>query len=121
MGPAVKILNQVRTPYGYTAVTAVTAANGALVVAGPGDAERVVLHLITRATGAHDTMALASRFWGDHRLSWDGRRLAVGCWGLWLLDLERRVVTRAPAELDTGRVVMGTPVWAPGDTLIAFP
>lgn len=37
-----------------------------------------------------------------------------------MLDLERRVFSRMPAELDTGQVVMNNPAWSPGDSLLAI-
>jgi hypothetical protein len=111
------VLDQITGPGGHTTVTA--SVSGALVAAGPGLKARRFLAFMTRGSGALDSLPLVLNAW-NFRLSHDGRRVAMAGWGLWILDMERRVFSRATVELDTGRVVVGSPVWAPGDSLIAF-
>jgi WD40 repeat protein len=117
IGTPEPLLDQVRNPGGRTAVSA--SASGTLVAAGPGDDQRQFLVFATRGSGAVDSLPVLQSAW-TFRFSHDGRRLALAGWGLWMLDMERRVFSRAAVELDTGRIVVDYPAWAPGDTLVAF-
>jgi len=60
----------------------------------------------------------------EYRAGWtlggsrDGQRIASGGWGLWLI--ERGVITRLPAEIDTVQRPLTYPIWSPQDTAIVF-
>ncbi|HTI64439.1 MAG TPA: hypothetical protein VL524_13020 [Gemmatimonadaceae bacterium] len=54
------------------------------------------------------------------RYSHDGRHLAIAGVGLWLLDTDRRVLTRVPIGSDSVHAVVVQPVWSPGDSALVF-
>ena len=116
-GTAVRVLDAIRRPGGSTVLTA--SESGTLVALGPGTSSERAIVLISRRSGAVERIPLEINAW-MLRPSRDGKRLALGGWGLWIYDLTRRSLRRAPAELDTGRTVMGTPIWAPDDSVLVF-
>jgi hypothetical protein len=119
VGDPVQVLDGVPNAGGNTALSAST--NGVLVarvVSARGDGR--VLVRVDRNGTIRDTIDLgADGTWGPHRLSRDGRRLALGGWEIVVLDLARQVaITLARSRL--GQEPVQFPVWSPLDTLIAF-
>ena len=119
IGAPAKILDDVSTPGGNTALAA--SHNGVLVgrIDNGGGAGRVFGRFDQRGA-IRDTVPGSGlgRVFGTHRLSRDGTRLALGGWEVAVLDIARRtttVVSRAP----DGRPVQ-YPVWSPADTMIAY-
>ena len=118
VGEPVRILDNVSTPGGNTALAA--SHNGVLVARTERGGEGRVAGRFERDGSIRDTLSLSGmgRVFGMHRLSRDGRRLALGGWEIGVLDITRRsatVVARAP----DGRSVQ-FPVWSPRDTMIAY-
>jgi serine/threonine-protein kinase len=117
IGRPVRVMTEgVRTPGGLLAVSAST--EGHLVVGSPTGDGNAFAVVVSRRTGTVDTIPMAAS--GDHRLSRSGRWLAVGGWGFWILDLERRIMRQVPVALDTLRIYYRYPVWSPGDSVLAI-
>lgn len=54
-------------------------------------------------------------------LSRDGQRIAWGGFGMWMQDVSRRIETRLPIVAGVAeRSAVQSPVWSPGDSLLAF-
>ena len=49
----------------------------------------------------------------------DGRRVALGGFGLWVWDRDRGTTERLPPGASGSRLIQG-PAWSPGDSLIAY-
>ena len=118
VGDPVKILENVSTPGGNTALAA--SNNGVLVGRVEGGGGSRMLGRFERSGVIRDTMSGAGtgRVFGSHRLSRDGKKLALGGWEIVVLDIQRQaptVVSRAP----DGRSVQ-FPVWSPADTTVAY-
>ncbi|HZI29320.1 MAG TPA: protein kinase [Gemmatimonadaceae bacterium] len=119
IGEPVKILDDVSTPGGNTALAA--SHNGVLVgrIDNGGGAGRVFGRFEQRgAIGDTVPGSGLGRLFGNFRLSRDGKRLALGGWEVAVLDIARRATTVVSKTLD-GRAVQ-FPVWSPADTMIAY-
>ncbi|HEX6316100.1 MAG TPA: protein kinase [Gemmatimonadaceae bacterium] len=117
IGEPVRILDGVPTPGGNTALAA--SNNGVLVARIGEGGEGRLSGRFERSGAVRDTLPIGgSRVFGAHRLSRDGRKLALGGWEIVVLDLERGVATTA-ARSPTG-TPMQFPVWSPRDTAIAW-
>jgi serine/threonine protein kinase len=119
MGEPVKILEDVSTPGGNTALAA--SHNGVLVGRidnARGGGGRVFGRFDTGGKLRDSVTGSLGRVFGTHRLSRDGKRLALGGWEIAVLDIARRATTVVSKASD-GRSVQ-FPVWSPGDTMIAY-
>jgi serine/threonine protein kinase/Tol biopolymer transport system component len=109
------VFGQVSSPGGRPIVS--TSAVGSLVVVGPGESTSSFMFLAPRGGATRDSVK--SPGW-MFRYSHDGRHLVIAGVGLWVLDTDRRVLTRVPVGSDTLHAVMVQPVWSPGDTALVF-
>ena len=117
VGEPVRILDGVPTPGGNTALSA--SNNGALVARTGSGGEGRLVGRFERSGAVGDTIsALTGRVFGMHRLSRDGRKLALGGWEIVILDLERGVPTTAARSSNANP--MQFPVWSPRDTALAW-
>jgi serine/threonine-protein kinase len=112
-----RLLDRISHPNGLLSVSA--SLNGVLVAhTGPADGGRVVT-TVGIGSVATDSLTIHENSW-TYRLSHDGRRLALGGWALWTLDLGRGFTNVATSVPDSLRETMIYPVWSPDDTAIAF-
>jgi eukaryotic-like serine/threonine-protein kinase len=109
-----RLLDDVISPQGYTAVS--TSANGVMVVQGPGSTSFRMLQWTDRSGQVLDSLVVPQPFWVA-RPSTRGDRVALGGWQFGLHDRTRGVTT---VHRRAVRNPLGAPVWAPGDTLLAF-
>jgi eukaryotic-like serine/threonine-protein kinase len=109
-----RLLDEVLASAGYTAVS--TSANGVMVVKGPGSTSFRVLRWTDHSGQVVDSLVVPAEFFVV-RPSTRGDRVALGGWQLGLHDRARGVTTvHQRASLSP----LVAPVWAPGDTLLAF-
>jgi serine/threonine-protein kinase len=116
-GEPVRILDGVTNPGGNTALAA--SNNGVLVARLSDPGEGRLVGRFERSGSIRDTVTSdVRRVFGDHQLSRDGRRMALGGWEIVVLDLERGVATTA-ARSPTSNP-MQFPVWSPRDSALAW-
>ena len=118
-GEPVRILEDVSTPGGNTALAA--SHNGVLVGRinnRGGGGGRVFGRFDSDGTFRDTVTGSLGRVFGTHRLSRDGKRLALGGWEIAVLEIARHATTVVSNPPD-GRPVQ-YPVWSPGDTVIAY-
>ena len=118
VGAPRRILPRPLTPFGRTAISA--SATGVLVEQSVPLNKRVAVRVVSAAGIVVDSITLHDVDEWTERLSHDGHHLALGGWGLWILDLTRRVTTQPLTAADSGLSTYTAPVWSPGDTLLAF-
>jgi eukaryotic-like serine/threonine-protein kinase len=109
-----RLLDEVIASAGHTAVS--TSANGVMVVQGPGSTSFRMLQWTDRTGQVVDSLVVPPAFWVV-RPSTRGDRVALGGWQLGLHDRARGVTTVHHRAAWSPLVA---PVWAPGDTLLAF-
>lgn len=109
-----RLLDNVISGQAHTAVS--TSANGVMVVQGPGYTSFRMLQWTDRTGQVLDSLVLSPSFWVV-RPSTRGDRVALGGWQLGLYDRARGATT---VHRRAARNPLGAPVWAPGDTLLAF-
>ena len=108
---------------GISGITRYSAASRVFVAPRPSD-RAWTLVWVNRQSAVTDSVVApsdASPFQNSANvaLSRSGKTIAFGGVGLWLHDRERNVATRARAQTMPGQGTMD-PVWAPGDSLIAY-
>jgi eukaryotic-like serine/threonine-protein kinase len=116
-GTSRRLFDSVTSPGGHTAASA--SANGVMVLQGPGSTAYRVLQWTDRAGAVLDSLLVPDHFWMA-RLSALGDRVALGGWQIGLHDRARGVTTVLLSAPPGRPGALVAPVWAPGDTLIAF-
>jgi serine/threonine-protein kinase len=112
-GP-VLLFDRVGNPGGRPILSA--SSIGSLVVDGPGESVQAFVYVTPRRGTPRDSVAAPGWMF---RYSHDGRQLAIGGVGLWLVD-DRMVVTRQAVGSEVARSVLDNPIWSPGDTALVF-
>jgi serine/threonine-protein kinase len=117
IGAPHRLLDRISHPNGFLSVSA--SLDGVLVArTQSADGGRVVT-TVGRGRAAPVSITIHQDAW-SYRLAHDGRRLALGGWALWTLDLARGITNVAASVPDSLRETMIYPVWAPSDTAIVF-
>jgi eukaryotic-like serine/threonine-protein kinase len=116
-GTATTLFEYVTSPTGRPTVS--TSANGVMVVRGPGNTRFRILQWTDHAGLAMDSLHVPDGFWMV-RSSNRPDRVALGGWQFALYDRSRGVTTVLLRNESPRPSPFGSPVWAPGDTLIAF-
>jgi eukaryotic-like serine/threonine-protein kinase len=116
-GTAAPLFEHVISPGGRPAVS--SSANGVMVVRGPGGTSFRMLQWTDRAGQALDSLRVPGGFWLV-RSSTRADRVALGGWQFALYDRSRGVTTVLLRNEGPRPSPFMSPVWAPGDTLIAF-
>jgi hypothetical protein len=116
-GTAAPLFEHVTSPAGRPAVS--TSTNGVMVARGPGATSFRMLQWTDRAGLAMDSVHVPDGFWMA-RSSTRPDRVALGGWQFALYDRSRGVTTVLLRNEGPRPSPFGSPVWAPGDTLIAF-
>ena len=134
VGEPATILDGTVSPGGHTGLSA--SATGVLVATilrpTPGArqgssgklvdlADRETFMQVERGTNAIVTRQQPAQTWRGVRVSRDGRRFAIGGWNVKVADLTGDApAVRVAGSVESEREASIDPVWAPGDTAIAY-